>query len=102
MREVIRNHISSEDLKGVIRKLSRSAIGREIKKSCQLIFPLKICMVEKVKVLRGPKRDVARLLKVHDLGAAFDALPEDELQGAVVPEEAEEAGGAEEPEAAET
>jgi len=78
MREVIRNHISSEDLKGVIRKLSRSSIGREIKKSCQLIFPLKTCMVEKVKVLRGPKRDAARLLKIHELSSAFDPVPEEE------------------------
>jgi small subunit ribosomal protein S3Ae len=98
MREVIRNHVSSEDLKGVIRKLSQSAIGREIKKSCQLIFPLKTCMVEKVKVLRGPKRDVARLLKIHELSSAFDPLPEEELQAIAAADQAAaeaapEAGG---------
>ncbi|ETO05743.1 hypothetical protein RFI_31651, partial [Reticulomyxa filosa] len=118
MREVIRNHVSSEDLKGVIRKLSQSSIGREIKKSCQLIFPLKTCLVEKVekkrqlsplywrtlfkikyeknqqvKVMRGPKRDVARLLKIHELSAAFDPLSESDLLGpetAVAAEEPKE------------
>jgi len=100
MREVIRNHVSSEDLKSVIRRLSQSAIGREIKKSCQLIFPLKTCMVEKVKVMRGPKRDVARLLKIHDLSAAFDDLPEDEARAAGADDAAEEEE--EEAEAAET
>jgi len=99
MREVIRANISSDDLKNVIRKLSRSTIGREIKKSCQLIFPLKTCMVEKVKVLRGPKRDAARLLKIHELSSGFDPLAEDELQapGAEVLEA--EAGDAAEEEA---
>jgi len=91
MREVIRNHVSSEDLKGVIRKLSQSAIGREIKKSCQLIFPLKTCLVEKVKVLRGPKRDVSRLLKIHELAAGFDPLPEEELTATAGADAAEEA-----------
>jgi len=91
MREVIKNHISSEDLKSVIRRLSQSSIGREIKKSCQLIFPLKTCMVEKVKVMRGPKRDVARLLKIHELSAGFDAVGEDEMRPPA--EETEEAGG---------
>jgi len=93
MREVIRNHISSEDLKSVIRRLSQSSIGREIKKSCQLIFPLKTCMVEKVKVMRGPKRDVARLLKVHELSAAFDAVAEEDMRPPTTAEEEEEAGG---------
>jgi len=99
MREVIRANISSDDLKNVIRKLSRSSIGREIKKSCQLIFPLKTCMVEKVKVLRGPKRDAARLLKIHELSSAFDPLPEDELLGTVAAPDAEAGEGAAEEEA---
>jgi len=92
MREVIRNHVSSEDLKSVIRRLSQSAIGREIKKSCQLIFPLKTCMVEKVKVMRGPKRDVSRLLKIHELSSGFDPLPEGDAALQPTADDAEEAG----------
>merc|ERR1712130_302023 len=76
MREIIRNHISSTDLKGVVDKLSKSDIGNDIRKSCQLTFPLKVCLIEKVKVLRKPKKDVAKLMAMHDLTVGFDELVE--------------------------
>jgi len=78
MREIIRNHISSTDLKGVVDKLSKSDIGNDIRKSCQLTFPLKVCLIEKVKVLRKPKKDVAKLMAMHDLTTGFDALRDDQ------------------------
>merc|ERR1712113_322325 len=76
MREIIKNHISSTDLKGVVNKLSHGSIGNDIRKSCQLTFPLKICLIEKVKVLRKPKKDVAKLMAMHDLTVRFDELVE--------------------------
>lgn len=76
MREIIRNHISSTDLKGVVEKLTKSEIGNDIRKSCQLTFPLKVCLIEKVKVLRKPKKDVAKLMAMHDLTVGFDELVE--------------------------
>merc|ERR1712157_12366 len=76
MREIIRNHISGSDLKGVVEKLSKSDIGNDIRKSCQLTFPLKVCLIEKVKVLRKPKKDVAKLMQIHDLVTGFDDLNE--------------------------
>ena len=78
MREIIRNHISSSDLQTVVDKLSKSDIGTDIRKSCQLTFPLKICLIEKVKVLRKPKQDSANLLAMHDLTTGFDALIEND------------------------
>merc|ERR1712176_749084 len=75
-REIIRNHISSTDLKGVVEKLTKSEIGNDIRKSCQLTFPLKVCLIEKVKVLRKPKKDVAKLMAMHDLTVGFDELVE--------------------------
>merc|ERR1712087_119048 len=55
MREIIKNHVSQTDLKGVVGKLTKSQIGVDIRKSCQLTFPLKVCLIEKVKVMRKPK-----------------------------------------------
>eukprot|EP01083_Nonionella_stella_P084574 234166_1 len=78
MREIIRNHISSTDLKGVVEKLGKSDIGNDIRKSCQLTFPLKVCLIEKVKVMRKPKKDVAKLMGMHDLTKGFDAIEEQE------------------------
>merc|ERR1712087_918504 len=74
MREIIKNHVSGSDLKGVVEKLSKSDIGNDIRKSCQLTFPLKICLIEKVKVMRKPKKDVAKLMQMHDLVHGFDDL----------------------------
>ena len=76
MREIIKNHISSTDLAGVVKKLSNGNIGTDIRKSCQLTFPLKVCLIEKVKVLRKPKKDVAKLMAMHDLTIGFDPLQE--------------------------
>lgn len=78
MREIIKNHVSQTDLKGVVGKLTKSQIGVDIRKSCQLTFPLKVCLIEKVKVMRKPKKDVAKLMEIHDLTTGFDAIAEDE------------------------
>ena len=76
MRDIIRNAISSESLAGVTKKLAESTIGEDIRKSCQLIFPLKSCLIERVKVLKKPKKDAARVMKLHDLSKGFDPLPQ--------------------------
>mmetsp|Transcript_54227 Transcript_54227/g.86764 ORF Transcript_54227/g.86764 Transcript_54227/m.86764 type:complete len:160 (-) Transcript_54227:29-508(-) len=76
MREIIKNHVSGTDLKGVVKKLSTPEIGQDIRKSCQLTFPLKTCLIEKVKVMKRPKKDTATLLQMHDLAIGFDPLKE--------------------------
>lgn len=90
MREIIKNHISGTDLKGVVGKLTTSVIGNDIRKSCQLTFPLKVCLIEKVKVMRRPKKDVAKLMEMHDLTKGFDALQKVED---VAEEDEEDAAG---------
>jgi len=74
MREIMKNHVGSGDLKSLVKKISDDTISRDIQKACQLIFPLNpdACLIEKVKVLRKPKRDVAKLMEIHDLQATFD------------------------------
>lgn len=84
MREIIKNHVGSGDLAQLVRKIGNDEISRDIQKSCQLIFPLNAdaCLIEKVKVLRKPKRDVAKLMKLHNLQATFDQIKEEEQTNA--------------------
>jgi small subunit ribosomal protein S3Ae len=91
MREVIRRHVSDTRLEGVVMKLRLGEIGKNIQRRCQLVYPLKNCMVEGVKVIRKPKRDVARMLKLHDLAIEFDTFDE-EAERLAEEEAAAEAG----------
>merc|ERR1711870_86073 len=80
MREIIRGHITGTDLKGFVKKLSKSGpggIGMDIRKSCQMYYPLKVALIEKVKVVRKPKKDVAKLMEHHELKHGFDPIRED-------------------------
>merc|ERR1719461_1186905 len=85
MREIIKNHVSGSDLKSFVKKLWKTApktqgndvIGNDIRKSCQMYFPLKMALIEKVKVVRKPKKDVARLMEQHELKHGFDPIKED-------------------------
>jgi small subunit ribosomal protein S3Ae len=81
MREIIKNHVGNGDLQQLVKKISNDEISKDIQKACQLIFPLngEACLIEKVKVLRKPKRDVAKLMQIHDLQATFDEIKEAEL-----------------------
>lgn len=92
MRDVIKNHISSETLEGVVSKLNEDTMGKDILKSCKLIYPLKDSLIEKVKVLRKPKRDVSRLMEMHELQTVFDPIPKEELEEMGQAAETQEAG----------
>lgn len=45
------------DLKGLVGKLIPEAIGNDIKKACNGIYPLRDVLVRKVKQIRAPKYD---------------------------------------------
>jgi small subunit ribosomal protein S3Ae len=49
----------------LVGKFIPEAIGKEIEKSCQGIYPLQNTFVRKVKLLRAPKFDVQKLMEVH-------------------------------------
>merc|ERR1711997_492337 len=76
MREIMRSAISGGDLKSFVSKLSKSTIGTDIRKSCQIMFPLKVALIEKVKVIRKPKKDVAAIMAIHELKYGFDPIKE--------------------------
>ena len=59
---------TSCDLKELVGKFIPEAIGKEIEKACQGVYPLQNTFVRKVKLLRAPKFDINRLMEVRGVG----------------------------------
>jgi len=75
MTEIIQREASSVDLNDFVTKLIPEIVGREIEKSTEGIFPLQNVLIRKVKMLRAPKTDVAKLLEIHAGTEAATAKP---------------------------
>merc|ERR1719183_2209987 len=77
MIEIMTNEAGKGQLRELVKKLIPEAIGKEIEKQCQGIFPLKDALIRKVKILKKPKFDITKLMELHadnageDLGAAL-------------------------------
>lgn len=84
MVEIMKREAIVCDLKELVGKLIPEVIGREIEKATQGIYPLQNVFIRKVKMLRAPKLDTAKLLELH--GGA-DAIAE---QGVAMEREEEE------------
>ncbi|GIL51211.1 hypothetical protein Vafri_7283 [Volvox africanus] len=65
MTEIITREATSCDLKDLVAKFIPEAIGKDIEKSCQGIYPLQNTFIRKVKVLKAPKFDITKLMEVH-------------------------------------
>merc|ERR1711879_898395 len=61
----IMNRESQCDLKDLVTKLVPNTIGKKIEKRCPSIYPLKDVYIRKVKVIKTPKFDPARLMELH-------------------------------------
>jgi small subunit ribosomal protein S3Ae len=72
MREIMTREASSCDLKELVAKFIPEAIGKDIEKACQGIYPLQNVAVRKVKVLKAPKFDLTKLMEVHENYADVD------------------------------
>merc|ERR1712048_1381372 len=83
MIEIMSNEAGKVQLRELVKKLIPEAIGKEIEKQCQGIFPLQHGLIRKVKILRKPKFDITQLMELHadsgdgDAGAAI-GRPEDD------------------------
>merc|ERR1712160_37693 len=83
MVEIMAREAGTVQLRELVKKLIPESIGKEIEKHTQGIFPLKDVLVRKVKILKKPKFDIAKLMEQHtdtgdnDAGAAF-GRPEDD------------------------
>eukprot|EP00877_Chromochloris_zofingiensis_P006149 jgi/Chrzof1/1788/Cz10g21050.t1 len=65
MIEIMAREASSVDLKELVAKFIPEAIGKDIEKACQGIYPLQNVAIRKVKVLKAPKFDLIKLMEVH-------------------------------------
>jgi len=65
MCDIMRTAVESSDLKDLVRKFIPEAIGKEIEKACQSIYPLQNVFIRKVKTIKAPRFDITRLMEVH-------------------------------------
>jgi len=70
MVDIMTREATTCELKDLVVKFIPEAIGKAIEKECQGIYPLQNVFVRKVKVLKSPKFDPAKLLELHGEGAA--------------------------------
>ncbi|CAF2381650.1 unnamed protein product [Rotaria sp. Silwood2] len=76
MVEIMTRDIAGSELKEVVNKLIPNSIGAEIEKACRSIYPLQNVNIRKVKVIKKPKFDVARLMEMH--GESYSSVTVDD------------------------
>merc|ERR1712118_289771 len=72
MTEIIANEAGKVQLRDLVKKLIPESIGKEIEKQTQGIYPLKDCLIRKVKILKKPKFDITKFMELHGDGGDFD------------------------------
>ncbi|KAF5394212.1 Small subunit ribosomal protein 1 [Paragonimus heterotremus] len=63
--ETIQQEVASCDLKEVVNKLIPDSIAQDARKAASWIYPQADTIIRKVKVLKKPKMDLARLMELH-------------------------------------
>jgi len=53
------------DLNELVARLIPEAIGKEIEKATEGVYPLQNVLIRKVRMLRAPKSDLGKLLEIH-------------------------------------
>jgi small subunit ribosomal protein S3Ae len=72
MMSIMIREATNCELNQLVAKLVPEAIGKEIEKSCQSIYPLQNVFIRKVKVLKTPKFDLNKLMEVHGEGGKIE------------------------------
>jgi small subunit ribosomal protein S3Ae len=65
MMDIMNREATTAELKDLVGKFIPEAIGKQIEKECQGIYPLQNVFVRKVKVIKTPKFDPSKLLELH-------------------------------------
>ncbi|XP_032969537.1 40S ribosomal protein S3a-like [Rhinolophus ferrumequinum] len=65
MMEIMTREVQTNDLKEVVNKLIPESTGKDIEKACQSMYPLHEVFVRKVKMLKKPKFELGKLMKLH-------------------------------------
>eukprot|EP00756_Hemistasia_phaeocysticola_P027445 Hpha_TRINITY_DN16118_c1_g19::TRINITY_DN16118_c1_g19_i1::g.8230::m.8230/K02984/RP-S3Ae, RPS3A; small subunit ribosomal protein S3Ae len=96
MTDIITNHVVKGDLASLVKKLQQEVIGKEVEKVCRAIFPIRDCLIRKVKVTKAPKFDHARLMDAHGGEDSIPKSVEGSRTVAPAPQEVDEADDADE------
>jgi len=73
MIDIMEKEATAGELKELVQKFVAESISKEIEKAASTIFPLHDVYIRKVKILKKPKFDVARLLELHGETASTSA-----------------------------
>merc|ERR1712110_393331 len=75
MVDIMTKEVSSVELIKAVEKFVPEYIGKDIQKACEGIYPLQNVFIRKVKILKAPKFDAAKLAEIHsgDTGAEVGA-----------------------------
>merc|ERR1712093_493934 len=63
--EIMTNEVSKVELMKAVEKFIPELIGKDIMKACEGIYPLQNVFIRKVKILKTPKFDAAKLAELH-------------------------------------
>jgi small subunit ribosomal protein S3Ae len=82
MVDIMTEEASKVQLRELVKKLVPESISKEVEKQTKGIYPLKDCVIRKVKIIKKPKFDITKLMELHgdaddDVGVAM-LRPENE------------------------
>jgi len=85
MTDIMTKEVASVPLRELVKKLIPEAIGKEITKQTEGIYPLKDVLIRKVKIIKKPKFDITKLMELHgdgdgDAGVAMVVEENEEAQ----------------------
>jgi small subunit ribosomal protein S3Ae len=65
MIDIMTAEAAKSDLKQLVNKFIPEALGKEIEKGCQGIYPLQNAFIRKAKMIKQPRFDLVKLMEVH-------------------------------------
>ena len=75
MNEIVKTAMEKATLKEAVRMILKSEVEMLIKKECNKIFPLQNILIRKLKIIKSPKFDAAKLTEFYgDKGQAEELL----------------------------
>merc|ERR1712094_64970 len=86
MTDIMTKEVSACELIKAVEKFVPEFIGKDIMKACEGIYPLQNVFIRKVKILKAPKFDAAKLAEIHsgptgdDVGAKIAREAKEEMK----------------------
>merc|ERR1711898_49550 len=65
MTDIMTKEVGSVEMIKAVEKFVPEFIGKDIMKACEGIYPLQNVFIRKVKILKAPKFDAAKLAEIH-------------------------------------